>query len=191
MLYRQKTQFIQPLPAAEKKFRKICNQDFKHASDSLSTNSKKSKSIKMKSIILAITLAFSLATLTTNALDNKTINSILKTFRQQHEKATDIQWKAAEEFLVIEFKEEGQKNYAYYNQDSEMIVLAQSVSLNELNAQLQKDLKKLYPDHTIADVFKMKDKNGTSFSAVAVSGNQKVFLKSSRNKWTILKKNTF
>jgi hypothetical protein len=143
----------------------------------------------MKSFILALTLAFSFASISANALDNSTIISILKTFRQQHEKATNIQWKAAEDFLIIEFKEEGKINYAYYNEYSERIVLAQPVALTDLNIQLQSSLAQLYPDHTIADVFILQDKKGTGYSAVAIKGSEKILLKSTGKKWSVLKKN--
>jgi hypothetical protein len=141
----------------------------------------------MKSFILALTLAFSLATLTANALDNKTINSILKTFAQENKNAADIKWKAAEDFLMIEFREEGKTSYAYYNAYSELIVLAQPIAFNELNVQLQSELTRLYPDHTIADVFRLQDKKGSGYSAVAVKGSEKVILRSAGKKWKVLK----
>ena len=81
-------------------------------------------------------------------------------------------------------------NFAYYNQESELIVLATPIPVSELNASLQKQLAKKFNDYTIADVYVLNDRDEVKYSAVAVKNGEKLILSSTGSKWQVIKKVT-
>ena len=96
----------------------------------------------MKLLFFALSLAFTVATTSANAVDSKTIPAIMKSFGAKFPTAKDIKWNNTEDFLIVEFKMNSTLNFAYYNQESELIVLATPIRVSELNASLQKQLAK-------------------------------------------------
>jgi hypothetical protein len=142
----------------------------------------------MKVLFFALSLAFTVATTNSYAVDSKTIPMILKTFGSKFPTATDIKWSNTDEFLIVEFKKENTLQFAYFNQESELIVLATPVTVTQLPSSLQKQLQKRYNDYTIADVYILQESNETKFSAVAVKKGEKLILSSTGSKWQVLKK---
>jgi hypothetical protein len=142
----------------------------------------------MKVLFFALSLAFTVATTNSYAVDSKTIPMIMKTFGSKFPTATDIKWSNTDEFLIVEFKQNNKLQFAYYNQESELIVLATPVTKNELTSSLQKQLQKRYSDYTIADVYILQENNEVKYSAVAVKDGERLILSSTGSKWQVLKK---
>jgi hypothetical protein len=144
----------------------------------------------MKVLFFALSLAFTVATTSANAVDSKTIPAIMKSFGTKFPAAKDIKWNNTEDFLIIEFKLNDKVNFAYYNQESELIVQATHITVSELNASLQNQLAKRYQDYTIADVYVLNDREEVKYSAVAVKNGEKLILSSTGSKWQVIKKVT-
>ena len=144
----------------------------------------------MKLFFFALSLAFTVATTSANAVDSKTIPAIMKSFGTKFPAAKDIKWNNTEDFLIVEFKMNDKLNFAYYNQESELIVLATPIRVSDLNASLQKQLAKKYSDFTIADVYVLNDRDEVKYSAVAVKNGEKLILSSTGSKWQVIKKVT-
>ena len=142
----------------------------------------------MKVLFFALSLAFTVATTSANAVDSKTIPAIMKSFGTKFPSAKDIKWSNTEDFLIIEFKMNDKVNFAYYNQDSELIVQATHITVADLSTSLQKQLNKKYSEYTIADVYLMNDRDEVKYSAVAVKNGEKLILSSTGNKWQVIKK---
>jgi hypothetical protein len=142
----------------------------------------------MKLLLVALSIAFTVATTSANAVDSKTIPAIMKSFGIKFPTAKDIKWNNTEDFLIVEFKMNEKLNFAYYNQESELIVLATPIAATELNASLQKQLAKRYRDYTIADVYVLNDRDEVKYSAVAVKNGEKLILSSTGTKWQVIKK---
>ena len=142
----------------------------------------------MKLLLVALSLAFTVATTSANAVDSKTIPAIMKSFGNKFPTAKDIKWNNTEDFLIVEFKMNEKLNFAYFNQESELIVLATPIPVSELTPSLQKQLAKSYKDYTIADVYVLNDRDEVKYSAVAVKNGEKLILSSTGTKWQVIKK---
>ena len=142
----------------------------------------------MKLLLVALSIAFTVATTSANAVDSKTIPAIMKSFGTKFPNANDIKWNYTEDFLIVEFKMNDKLNFAYYNQESELIVHATPITVSELNASLQKQLAKKFNDYTIADVYVLHDRDEVKYSAVAVKDGEKLILSSTGTKWQVIKK---
>ena len=148
----------------------------------------KPKTENMKLFIIALGILFSTATTNAFAVDSKTIPSIIKNFSTKFKDATDVKWSNTEDFLIIEFKQKDKINYAYYNESSELVVLATPVTISELKPSLQKELSKRYSDFTISDLFILKDGTEVKYSAVLMNQAEKLILSSTGSKWQVIKK---
>lgn len=146
------------------------------------------KQKNMKVLLFALSLAFTVATTSANAVDSKTIPAIMKSFGTQFPAAKDIKWNNTEDFLIIEFKLNDKLNFAYYNQESDLIVQATHITVSDLKPSLQKQLAKRYQDYTIADVYVLNDRDEVKYSAVAVKNGEKLILSSTGSKWQVIKK---
>jgi hypothetical protein len=142
----------------------------------------------MKLFFFALSLAFTVATTSANAVDSRTIPTIMKSFGTQFPTAKDIKWNNTEDFLIVEFKMNDKLNFVYYNQEGELIVLATPIPVSQLNASLQKQLAKKFKDYTIADVYVLNDRDEVKYSAVAVKDGEKLILSSTGTKWQVIKK---
>jgi hypothetical protein len=141
----------------------------------------------MKKII--ITLSLMVAVLAQSfATEPGVTASTQKAFESQFARAKDVSWSQSGEFVIASFTQYGKKLYAYYNQSSELVVVAEPITLQALPAEMFVSLVEGHPDYIVSEVYKMKSDDGVRYHAVIENAKEKVFVNNSGEGWSITKK---
>jgi hypothetical protein len=143
----------------------------------------------MKRLFFAFTMLALLITGSAFATDNVT-PSILRSFENTFSNASEVSWSTIDNFTVARFTQDTKVYYAYYNRSSELTLVAECISPEQLNKTQQRNLKKEYGDYLVSDVYKVEDEDGTRYFAVVESSSTKIILRSIGNSWDVLRKST-
>jgi hypothetical protein len=143
----------------------------------------------MKSLLIAVTLFFTVLTTSSLAAD-KTVNPVvLKSFNNTFTSAKDVAWTITESFFKAQFQLNGQYITAFYLSDGSMVGLSRNITVAQLPITLQADLKKSYNDYWVSDLFEVTTEGSTEYYITIESGSEKSILKSTSNLgWTAYQK---
>ena len=142
----------------------------------------------MKRLVLTLTIALSLISLSSFATDVKVNPAALKSFNKTFKNATEVSWTAGNEFYKANFTLSGQFVSAYYNVDGKMIALTRNISSTQLPIALQANMKKDYEGFWITDLFEMTNDEGTFYYVTLENADNSVVLKSNNQDWEKFKK---
>ena len=142
----------------------------------------------MKRLVLTLTIALSLISLSSFATDVKVNPAAIKSFNKSFKNATEVKWTAGNEFYKASFTLSGQFVSAYYNVDGKMIALTRNISSTQLPIALQANMKKDYEDFWITDLFEMTNDEGTFYYVTLENADNSVVLKSNNQNWEKFKK---
>ncbi|MBS1573766.1 MAG: hypothetical protein JST09_00565 [Bacteroidetes bacterium] len=141
----------------------------------------------MKKMIIAAAM---LVTISTFANEEKNVNpKALNSFRTEFSTAREVEWTTTSDYYRAAFDMNGQKVFAYYNTEGELMGLTRNISSTQLPLHLQSNLKKSYEGYWISDLFEVSNNNGTSYYVTLEDGEKKIVLKSaSGSDWSTYKK---
>jgi len=115
----------------------------------------------------------------------KVSNTILRAFASTFTTARDVKWSQAEGFLIAEFISEEGKQYAYYNQAGELVVVAQAIEISELSAGQQKHLRNMAQGYHITALYKMNGNEEIRYFAVLETPEKKVIVSTTGKRWQV------
>jgi len=140
----------------------------------------------MKSLIIAAALFVSLSAF---AGREKVNEKVLNAFKTEFVNAQEVEWTISSEYFKASFQMNGQRIFAFYNTDGELMGLTRNISSAQLPVRLQTSLKKNYSNYWISDLFEVSNSDGTHYYVTLENGTSKVVLKSSTgNDWSAYKK---
>jgi hypothetical protein len=142
----------------------------------------------MKRLVLTLTIALSLISLSSFASDKSVNPAALKSFNSSFKNAAEVNWTVGADFYQASITLSGHYVSAYYNVEGKMIALTRNNSSTQLPISLQANMKKNYEGFWITDLFEMTNEEGTSYYVTLENANTSVILKSSNQDWTKFKK---
>ena len=142
----------------------------------------------MKRLVLTLTIALSLISLSSFATDVKVNPAALKSFNKSFKNATEVNWTVSNTFYKANFVLDGQYVAAYYDGEGKMIALTRNVSSTQLPIVLQANLKKNYENFWISDLFEVTNEEGTSYFVTIENADTTMILKSNNQGWERFKK---
>jgi len=139
-----------------------------------------------------ITLALVLTTLTFSSFANNTyginqraLNSFSKSFRN----AEDVRWEMKNDLYKVTFKSYGKELYAYYNASGEQVALSRNIHIEQLPLTLSGELKNMYQDSWLSELFEVSANGETAYFATIESPTHITVLKADGTSgWAIYKK---
>jgi hypothetical protein len=142
----------------------------------------------MKRLVLTLTLALSLVSLSSFAGDVVSPKA-LAAFQSSFKAATEVNWSVNENYYKANFALNGQYVSAYYDMEGKMIAITRNISSLQLPIALQADLKKNYDNFWITDLLETATDDGTSYYVTLENADTKIVLKSNSNsEWNNYKK---
>ena len=118
----------------------------------------------MKKKILVLSTALLMAFGVTFAKDIKPVpESIAKKLTKEFENASNVHWKATDNFYKASFIADGQSYDAFYSFDGQLIALSRSITVNQLPMSLSKEVKEKSATNSISDLFEIWSERGTEY----------------------------
>ncbi|MGZ5189530.1 MAG: hypothetical protein ACXWCZ_00850 [Flavisolibacter sp.] len=142
----------------------------------------------MKRLVLTLTIALSLISLSSFASDVKVNPAALKSFNSSFKSATEVTWTISKDYYKANFTLSGQFVSAYYSAEGKMIALTRNISSTQLPISLQANMKKNYDGFWITDLFEMTNEDGTTYYVTLENADTSVILKSNNQNWEKFKK---
>ncbi len=143
----------------------------------------------MKRFIIALTMAFSVFTMSAFAIDGTINPRVQKSFESSFASAKDVKWSMVENLYLAEFSVDGQKVSAFYDVEGTLVATARHIAPQQLPISLQSSLKKRSEGYTLADIFEVNNQDGTSYYVTIDNGEKRIMLKSGvAGDWSVYKK---
>ena len=142
----------------------------------------------MKRLVLTLTIALSLISLSSFASDVTVNPKTLHSFKRSFKNATEVNWTLSNNLYKANFILSGQYVAAYYDAEGTMIALTRNISSTQLPIALQANMKKNYEGFWITDLFEMTNEDGTSYYVTLENADTSVILKSNNQDWEKFKK---
>jgi hypothetical protein len=143
----------------------------------------------MKRIITILSLVLTVSLSSFASGDEKVSPVVLESFKSSFKDATEVEWKAKENFYQAQFAMNGQYINAYYDCDGKLMAMTRNISTTQLPIGLQTTLRSEADGYWISDLFEVSNEEGTSYYVTLENADSKVILKSSgNNEWTNFQK---
>jgi hypothetical protein len=142
----------------------------------------------MKRLVLTLTIALSLISLSSFASDPNVNPAAIHSFNKSFKNATEVSWTVNNNFYKANFALNGQYVSAYYDAEGKMMAITRNISSTQLPIALQANLKKNYENFWISDLFEMTNDEGTSYYVTIENADTKIILKSNNQTWDRFKK---
>jgi len=143
----------------------------------------------MKKIMMMLVLVLMVST--TFAFRNKEVISkqAVNAFKNEFASATDVAWSVGKSYYKVAFTMDDQKLFAYYNNQGEFIAVSRFISSSQLPLNLQSNLKKIYSNYWISDLFEMTTNDATNYYVTFENADTKIVLKSTDgSSWSVYQK---
>jgi len=132
----------------------------------------------MKKMIMMLAMVLTLSTMYAFTGEEAINSQAVSNFKSQFRAATDTRWTTGKSYYKVEFNQDDQKLFAYYNFQGEFVAVCRYISSLNLPFSLQNNLRKNYSEHWISDLFEMATKDGTSYYVTLENADSKVVLSS-------------
>lgn len=143
----------------------------------------------MKRLVLTLTLALSLISLSSFANDENISPAAIASFNNAFRSATEVNWSVNDNYFKADFALNGQYVSAFYNEEGKMIAMTRNISSLQLPIALQASLKNKYESYWISGLVEMATDEGTSYYITLENADTKLVLKSGVNSdWSNYKK---
>jgi hypothetical protein len=142
----------------------------------------------MKRLLVTLTIALSLVSLSSFANGEDVSPRAVKSFNKSFKNATEVKWTVTDSYFKADFALNGQYVSAFYNEDGSMIALTRNLSSLQLPIALQADLKNNYDCYWISNVLEVANEEGTSYYITLETADEQLTLKSSGDSWSTFKK---
>jgi len=136
------------------------------------------KKIMMMLALLTLTASF--------AFGGERINkAALSAFQSEFVGATDVTWTTSRDYYEVMFTFNGQKLFAFYNNDGEFMAVTHFISSVQLPHHLAKTLKRSLDKYWISDLFEIGNDDTTSYYVTLENSDRKIVLRSTDgSNWT-------
>jgi hypothetical protein len=142
----------------------------------------------MKRLLVTLTIALSLISLSSFANGEDVSPMAIKSFNSSFKNATEVNWTVSNSYYKVYFALNGQYVSAFYDAEGKMIALTRNISSLQLPIALQADLKKNYDSYWISDVLEVANEEGTSYYITLETADTQLVLKSNSDSWNTFKK---
>jgi hypothetical protein len=142
----------------------------------------------MKRLVLTLTIALSLISLSSFATDKEVNPAALKSFNSSFKNATEVNWTISKEYFKANFALNGQYVAAYYDAEGKLLALTRNISTSQLPIGLQVNLKKNYDGLWISDLVEITNDEGTTYYVTLENADTKLVLRSNYQNWEKFKK---
>ena len=143
---------------------------------------------------LAIALGF-LVTLGANSVfagnENGTVSPrVLQSFQKDFATATEVSWDSGKNFFRAAFTYSGQKVFAFYSPEGDLISVARYINTMQLPLRLFSNLKDRYSKYWISDLYEVNGNSGTRYYVTVENAETKMVLSSGIDGiWSLVNKN--
>lgn len=148
----------------------------------------------MKKLIIAFTAIFTLATTSSFAKDEteevKVSANVKHAFQAKFSDAINVSWSQLNDLYVAEFTVDDEKTFAYFDGSGELAILAQPITVRQLNKAQQANLRKEYAGFAITNVYRLEDTDDVRYFAVVENAGQRIILSTTGTKWSLVKATT-
>ncbi len=143
----------------------------------------------MKKTMLALAMFLTVVTTTVFAREENVSKQVLNSFQTEFSTAQDVTWSTGSNYYKASFTLNGQKIFAYYAFEGELIGVARYISSLQLPLHLLTDLKTNYAEYWITDVFEVNNNDGTQYHITLENADTILKLKSAASeKWNKFEK---
>lgn len=142
----------------------------------------------MKRLVVTLTIALSLFSLSSFANGEGVSPKAIASFNNSFKTAKEVNWTVTNNFYKADFSLNGQYVTAFYDSEGKMMALTRNISSLQLPMTLQADLKKNYDCYWITDVLEMATEEGTSYYITVENADTQLVLKSNFGSWSTFKK---
>jgi|SRR5215218_497543 len=140
----------------------------------------------MKRLIITLSVVLALA-FNSFASDVKVSRFIMQDFKTRFIDAENTSWSQSNGFTIAEFTMDGEKQFAYYSQAGELVLVANPIELPQLAKSLRNSLKNDFAAYTVTNIFRIDDNESVKYFAVLENSDSKIIVKSSATKWNQVK----
>ncbi len=113
---------------------------------------------------------------------------VLRAFQKEFIGATDVQWRAYDEYTRVDFTFNNVPLIACYSSDGVRLALIRNIMFSSLPIALQFDLGKKYKDHWVSQLYELVNNDGTQYRLTLQSADQMIYLRSNGNDdWEVVK----
>jgi hypothetical protein len=113
---------------------------------------------------------------------------VLRAFEKEFIGATDVQWRAFDEYTRVDFTFNNVPLIACYSSDGVRLALIRNIMFSSLPLALQFDLGKKYKDHWVSQLYELVNNDGTQYRLTLQSADQMIHLRSNGNDdWEVVK----
>ena len=117
----------------------------------------------MKKMLLALALFITVGTTSVFAREENVSKKVLRSFETEFSTAQEVTWSVGTTFYKAAFTLNGQKVFAYYSIEGDLMGVARYISSVQLPLHLLTDLRKQYADFWISDLFEVNNSEGTHY----------------------------
>jgi len=142
----------------------------------------------MKKMLLALAMVVTLGT-SAFATEENVSENVLNAFKNEFAGAKDVNWTTAASYYKAEFSINGQRIFAFYSLEGELLGAARYISSLQLPLSLLTELRKNYSAYWISDLFEVNKGEGTQYYITLEKNDGFITLKSSNgNDWSTFSK---
>jgi hypothetical protein len=143
----------------------------------------------MKKIMMMLAMVLTLSTTWAFSGEEAVNKQAVSNFKSQFRTATDTRWTTGNNYYKVEFSQDEQKLFAYYNFQGEFVAVCRYISSLNLPFGLQNNLKKNYSSLWVSDLFEMASRDGTSYYVTLENADSKVVLSSTDGStWSVFER---
>jgi hypothetical protein len=123
------------------------------------------------------------------AADGNVDSQVLNAFKKDFASATEVTWTSGTDYHKVSFFMNGQKIFAFYSTEGELMGMTRYILSADLPLMLQTSLKKEYGNFWISDLFEVAKEDGTRYYATMEDADHKIILQSTDgNNWSVFRK---
>lgn len=144
----------------------------------------------MKLLLISFTLFLVTTTTTSFAGDKNIPGTVSTSFAKHFIGAKNASWSHVGILYEVQFEQDQQVYYGFYNEEGDLVVLSRHISPDKLETKLQSNLKKYFDEgYWVTDLFEIKSENGISYFLIINNADRQLELKSTDNgKWNVFSK---
>lgn len=140
----------------------------------------------MKKILLALTMMVTIGMSAAFAGEGEVSKRVLNAFQSEFNKAQDVSWSTGNNFYKAEFTMNGQRVFAYYSLEGDLLGVARFISPLQLPLRPLTQLKNDYSDYWVSDLFEVNNEDGTQYYVtLEKSDEMKILVSIDGSSWSV------
>jgi hypothetical protein len=114
---------------------------------------------------------------------------VLQSFQKDFTTATDVNWDYGKEIFRASFTLRGQKIFAYYSAEGDLMSVVRYINTMQLPFRLSNDLKDRYNKYWVSDLFEVNSNSDTKYYVTLENADSKIVLYSGNiGSWSVYNK---